>query len=368
MKKFTKIMLIIAGSLAALGIVFSGIAAVMGAGWSTIHRKALAGELDFGNWHIGNGGYYAYDQGHGILDHFWDDDYDDWDDDYDDDDDWDDEDWDNDDWDDEDDELMDDNRAVESFGSWILNLTDLKSEPAGTESCIIPYPASEAASLKLELDVVNELIFEVSDSADEISIKMEDGYQDYLSTKQKDSALKVSYHSGHHHFEKGPTFTVVLPRQCENLTLDIVVGAGDISMESEAFTARKVNVSVGVGELSVNQISASEKAVFEVGTGDVSILNGQFPKVSIEAGVGDAVFSGSVSNKLEVEAGTGDVNVSLTGTEKSYAFDLSAGLGEIRLNGRSKGAFDAEYETGSNGGAEVELTAGVGDISVLTEK
>ena len=223
---------------------------------------------------------------------------------------------------------MDDNRAVESFGYWILNLTDLKSEPAGTESCIIPYPASEAASLKLELDVVNELIFEVSDSADEISIKMENGYQDYLSTKQKDSNLKVSYHSGHHHFEKGPTFTVVLPRQCENLTLDIVVGAGDISMESEAFTARKVNVS----------------------------------------GVGDAVFSGSVSNKLEVEAGTGDVNVSLTGTEKSYAFDLSAGLGEIRLNGRSKGAFDAEYETGSNGGAEVELTAGVGDISVLTEK
>ena len=263
---------------------------------------------------------------------------------------------------------MDDNRAVESFGSWILNLTDLKSEPAGTESCIIPYPASEDASLKLELDVVNELIFEVSDSADEISIKMENGYQDYLSTKQKDSDLKVSYHSGHHHFEKGPTFTVVLPRQCENLTLDIVVGAGDISMESEAFTARKVNVSVGVGELSVNRISASEKAVFEVGTGDVSILNGQFPKVSIEAGVGDAVFSGSVSNKLEVEAGTGDVNVSLTGTEKSYAFDLSAGLGEIRLNGQSKGAFDAEYETGSNGGAEVELTAGVGDISVLTEK
>lgn len=364
MKKFTKIILIITGILAALGIIFCGIAAVMGAGWSTIHRKALAGELDFGNWHIGNGVYYANDQGHGSWDHFWDDDYDD-------DDDWndeDDDDWDEDDDDDLDDEIMDDNRAVESFGSWILNLTDFKSEPAGTESCMIPYPASEAASLKLELDVVNELIFEVSDSADEISIKMENGYQDYLSTKQKDSDLKVSYHSGHHHFEKGPTFTVVLPRQCENLTLDIVVGVGDVSMESEAFTARKVNVSVGVGELSVNQISASEKAVFEVGTGDVSILNGQFQKVSIEAGVGDAVFSGSVSNKLEVEAGTGDVNVSLTGTEKSYAYDLSAGLGEIRLNGRSKGAFDAEYETGSNGGAEVELTAGVGDISVLTQQ
>ena len=138
MKKFTKITLMIAAILVALGIICCGIAAIMGAGWTTIHQKALAGEFDFGNWHIGNGVYYAYDQGHGILDHFWDDDYDD-------DDDWDD-DWDNDDWDDEDDELVDDNRAVESFGSWILNLTGLKSEPAGTESCIIPYPASEAAS------------------------------------------------------------------------------------------------------------------------------------------------------------------------------------------------------------------------------
>ena len=306
MKKFTKGMLIAAGIFGAVGIGLTAAGGVMGASMSELTGvKSLKRVLLVAD------GDYDYDDS----------------DDYDDDDDWDDDDWDNDDWDDEDDELMDDNRAVESFGSWILNLTDLKSEPAGTESCIIPYPASEAASLKLELDVVNELIFEVSDSADEISIKMENGYQDYLSTKQKDSNLKVSYHSGHHHFEKGPTFTVVLPRQCENLTLDIVVGAGDISMESEAFTARKVNVSVGVGELSVNQISASEKAVFEVGTGDVSILNGQFPKVSIEAGVGDAVFSGSVSNKLEVEAGTGDVNVSLTGTEKSYAFDLSAGLG-----------------------------------------
>lgn len=70
MKKFTKITLMIAAILVALGIICCGIAAIMGAGWTTIHQKALAGEFDFGNWHIGNGVYYAYDQGHGILDHF----------------------------------------------------------------------------------------------------------------------------------------------------------------------------------------------------------------------------------------------------------------------------------------------------------
>ena len=354
MKKFTKIILIITGILAALGIIFCGIAAAMGAGWSTIHRKALAGELTFGNWHIGNGVYYAYDQGHGRLDHWLDDDTED--------DDWDEDD--EDDWDDD----LDDNRAVDSFGSWILNLVDMKSEPAGTESCTVFYPTSEADSLKLELDVIDKLVFEVTDSAEDISIKMQDGYESYFSAKQNGSEIKVSYDSKHHHFEPGPTFTVVLPEQCENLTLDIVVGVGDVSMERGALTAKKVNVSVGVGDLSVKQITATEKSAFEAGTGDAAIQNSQFSKVSIQTGVGDTVFSGSVSDKLEAEAGTGDVDVSLTGKESSYAFDLSAGLGEIRLNGRTKGSFAADYETDGNGGAEVELTAGVGDISVLTEK
>ena len=43
MKKFTKITLMIAAILVALGIICCGIAAIMGAGWTTIHQKALAG-------------------------------------------------------------------------------------------------------------------------------------------------------------------------------------------------------------------------------------------------------------------------------------------------------------------------------------
>ena len=199
------------------------------------------------------------------------------------------------------------------------------------------------------------------------ALKWKMGIRIIFLRKQKDSALKVSYHSGHHHLRKDRPYGSSAKTVRKSDTGHCSGSRGYFHGKRSVY-GRKVNVSVGVGELSVNQISASEKAVFEVGTGDVSILNGQFPKVSIEAGVGDAVFSGIVSNKLEVETGTGDVNVSLTGTEKSYAFDLSAGLGEIRLNGQSKGAFDAEYETGSNGGAEVELTAGVGDISVLTQQ
>ena len=71
-------------------------------------------------------------------------------------------------------------------------ISDGKAQISGQQSI---EEAKELASiirigsLKLELDVVNELIFEVSGSADEISIKMENGYQDYLSTKQKDSNL-----------------------------------------------------------------------------------------------------------------------------------------------------------------------------------
>ena len=50
MKKFTKIMLIIAVSLLGAGLIFCGVSTAMGA---SVWRMAKNGELRYGNWHIG---------------------------------------------------------------------------------------------------------------------------------------------------------------------------------------------------------------------------------------------------------------------------------------------------------------------------
>ena len=53
MKKFTKIMLIIAVSLLGAGLIFCGVSTAMGA---SVWRMAKNGELRYGKWHIGTGG------------------------------------------------------------------------------------------------------------------------------------------------------------------------------------------------------------------------------------------------------------------------------------------------------------------------
>lgn len=304
MKKFTKITLTIAAILAALGIICCGIAAIMGAGWTTIHQKALAGEFDFGNWHIGNGIYYG---------------------------------------------------------------SDHSGKQGKTESHTETFAASGIRSLKIDLDVVDSLDFQISDSTDTISVEMEDGYEKYFSTNQDGSELEITYNSAQHYFDDEPTITVVLPKECKNLALNLEIGVGDVSMESEAFTAENLYLSVGTGDVSMNQFSTKKAAELQVGTGDVSVISGDYEKMNIQSEVGDVSFSGNVSDKLQVKAGTGDVSVSLAGKEKEYAFDLSAGVGDITLNGSLKGSFPAEYKSGSDGGTKVEVTAGVGDIDVLTK-
>ena len=55
MKKFTKVSLIVVAVIAAVGIIFCGIAAAMGAGLGTVYHMAKSGEFDFGNWEFENG-------------------------------------------------------------------------------------------------------------------------------------------------------------------------------------------------------------------------------------------------------------------------------------------------------------------------
>ena len=79
MKKFTKIMLIIAVSLLGAGLIFCGVSTAMGA---SVWRMAKNGELRYGNWHIGPVGLY-YSSADG--DDEEEDDMDDFDEDFDDD-------------------------------------------------------------------------------------------------------------------------------------------------------------------------------------------------------------------------------------------------------------------------------------------
>lgn len=303
MKKFTKITLIIVGILAGLGILLGGISAAMGAGWATIHREALNGEFDFGNWHFGDGIYYSTSN----------------------------------------------------------------TESGGKESTTESYAVSEVTTLELDLDTVSELILETSDTADTITVKMEAGYKKYFSAEQNGSTVKISYNTYRHSFRNDPVFTVTLPADSSSLCLDLDVGVGDVSADNANVTVKNLLASVGVGDIDLYGISVKENADFEIGTGDADISEGNYQKVSLKGGVGDLSFQGEVSEQIKAESGTGDIDIELSGREEDYAYDVTTGLGDVYLNGKSIGTFAVQYKTENSDGADVILTTGTGDIDIMTK-
>lgn len=352
MKKFTKIILIIAAALAAAGIICSGIAAAMGAGWATIHKKALEGEFDFGNWHFGDGVYYSHsdferDPGYDIED-------------------TDDDDWDDDDWEDDDDTDIEDNEAVESFGDWILKVKDKAEEPAGTESEAQDYQAADIEQLVMRLDVVDSLVIEESEEDSVVSVEMTDGYEKYFSTEQNGTMLKVSYDSNRHNYKKGPTVTVKVPKDCQALDIKLLVGAGDIRIKAATAQAGKLSVSVGVGDILVGGVSTAEKAELESGIGDVVLEDVTGTIIDAKSGMGDVRFSGYASEKIALESGMGDVEANLFGAEHEFQLELSSGLGDVEVNGKTVGSIGTDYENDVTDGVKVELTAGMGSVTVQT--
>ena len=65
----------------------------------------------------------------------------------------------------------------------------------------------------------------------------------------------------------------------------------------------------------------------------------------------------------DLSTGVGDVTLKDTGSQTDYAWQLSTGTGDIRLNGETAAPFTFTA-TGGNGDRSLSLTSGTGDVSL----
>ncbi len=143
------------------------------------------------------------------------------------------------------------------------------------------------------------------------------------------------------------------------------------SQDGDILSVWSVSDNIASGEsspdvrilITVPKGTALEQADLGIGVGDVDwdgcTVSG---KLSVESGVGDLDVSAPLGT-ADLSTGVGDVTLKVTGSQSDYAWQLSTGTGDIRLNGETAAPFTFTA-TGGNGDRSLSLTSGTGDVSL----
>ena len=307
MKKFTKGMLIAAGIFGAVGIGLTAAGGVMGASMSELTGvKSLKRVL------LVTDGDYDYDDS---------DDYDDADD-YDD----------RDDYDGDDDDDCDDSDDYDDSEDYVRAVDE--NEEDGTVYQLKYQPTKLDIELKYD-----DLILEEGDS---FCVRVYDDSGKNVTVKESSDTLKVRSTKK---MSKTRKVCISSPEHVKLQELEIEMGAGTVYLNRDIET-EKLSVEMGAGEFDSKNPVTAEEADLEIGTGSMT-------------------FADLSAKKISGECGLGELDLTMTGTQEDYNYDLECGVGNLDVGSDSYSGLGREKSI-SNTGADrkLDLECGMGNVSV----
>ncbi len=164
-----------------------------------------------------------------------------------------------------------------------------------------------------------------------------------------------------------PRIMLKMPQNfvCKNLNLH----AGVSEIKLNGITADNFVFESGVGDARFENIRIKASCKFNAGVGETKIIDSEINNLILKAGVGEVYFSGKLSGNTILSGGIGETTFSLEGSESDYNFDLSTGLGKIKINGQSSSSFLGSHKSENNGAANnIKITSGIGEVKIKFKK
>ena len=193
---------------------------------------------------------------------------------------------------------------------------------------------------KLDIELkYDELILEEGDS---FCVRVYDDSGKNVTVKESSDTLKVRSTKK---LSKTRKVCISYPEDVKLQELEIEMGAGTVYLNRDIET-EKLSVEMGAGEFdSKNPVTAKE-ADLEIGTGSMT-------------------FADLSAKKISGECGLGELDLTMTGTQEDYNYDLECGVGNLDVGSDSYSGLGREKSI-SNTGADrkLNLECGMGNVSV----
>ena len=129
---------------------------------------------------------------------------------------------------------------------------------------------------------------------------------------------------------------------------------------------QELEIEMGAGTVYLNRDIETEKLSVEMGAGEFESKNPVTAReADLEIGTGSMTFADLSARKTDGECGLGELDLTLTGTQEDYNYDLECGVGNLDVGSDSYSGLGRE-KTISNKGADrkLDLECGMGNISV----
>lgn len=232
------------------------------------------------------------------------------------------------------------------------------------ESSTMTLDARQLQTLALDLDC-GEVAFVRSNAADEITLRFENFYSDWLERTVDEDSFTVQYKLPKGYIsgsDPTPTLSIALPEmELEQIELNLRLGSADLGeLKAERITADLALGSLYADDLQTEQLDAT------LALGSAELGNVQADRVTIENAQGDVTISRLLgASQVQVTDQLGNIALTLGEKADGYSVQAACGLGSITVSGAKQAS---PYSANSKAANAVILDAALGDITLNFEE
>lgn len=232
------------------------------------------------------------------------------------------------------------------------------------ESSTMTLDAKQVQTMVLDLDC-GEVAFVRSNAADEITLRFENFYSDWLERTVDESGFSVRYKIPKGYIsgsDPTPTLSIALPEiELEQIELNLNLGSADLG----TLKAKSIQADLALGSLYADELQTGQlDATLALGSAELGTV--QAERVTIENAQGDVTISRLVgASQVQVTDQLGNIALTLGEKADGYSVQAACGLGSITVSGAKQAS---PYSTNSKAANAVILDAALGDITLNFEE
>ena len=224
--------------------------------------------------------------------------------------------------------------------------------------------ARQLQTLALDLDC-GEVAFVRSNAADEITLRFENFYSDWLERTVDEDSFTVQYKLPKGYIsgsDPTPTLSIALPEmELEQIELNLRLGSADLG----ELKAKRITADLALGSLYADDLQ-TEQLDATLALGSAELGNVQANRVTIENAQGDVTISRLLgASQVQVTDQLGNIALTLGKKADGYSVQAACGLGSITVSGAKQAS---PYSANSKAANAVILDAALGDITLNFEE